>query len=302
MNSKERIISAINHREVDRIPRGEFWLEKDLIKKILNKKNITIEDEVHAYKMLNIDLRVIMFSYDVKIVDGYFNNITFFDFEKSDFDKLTLWKQKSDLFIMSGINGPFESLCASIGFKKLMYMIKKEPKTIINIVDKFTDFICKNIIFIIKYGADGILIADDIAYSESTYISRKNMQDLFLPCYKKIVSLLKTKNIPTFFHSDGNISSIIPDLVDIGFYGIHPLEKESKMDIVKIKNRFGEKLCLMGNLGMPLLIEGKEACVKNEVEHLTKEMGKNGGFILSSSTGILGKDISLKSLYIMAAI
>lgn len=302
MNSKERIIAAINHMKIDRIPRGEFWLEKDLIRKILNKENITIEDEVRAYKMLNIDLRVIMFSYDIKITDGCFNNIKFFNFEKSGFDKLILWKQKSDLFIMGGINGPFESLCTLMGFKELMYMIKKNPKTIINIVNNFTDFICKNIILIIKYGAEGILIADDIAYSETTYISRKNMQDLFLPCYKRVVSLLKEKNIPVFFHSDGNISSIIPDLADIGFSGIHPLEKECNMDIIKMKSEFGKSLCLMGNLGMALLVEGKEASIKNEVEHLKKMMGKSGGFILSSSAGILGKDISLKSLYIMATI
>lgn len=299
MNSKQRVMAAINHTKVDKIPKGELWLEGDLIKIILNKENITLEDEIEAYKMLNMDLRVIMLNYKCKIEDNDYSSIVFSGFEKLQLNILKEWHQKSDLFIMAGISGPFESLSFLLGFEKLMFMIKKNPNTLIKLIEKWTDFIIENLIDIINHGANGILIADDIAYNQSTYMSITHMQYLLFPFYKRVVSILKKRNIPVFFHCDGNITNIISHLIDIGFSGLHSLEKESNMDILNIKNQFGKDICLMGNISMSLLIEGKVLEIEKQVNSLIDEFGINGGFILGTSAGVLGAEIPIKSLYAM---
>lgn len=297
MNSRERVLAAIKHKEVDRIPRGELWLEDRLVEKLAAKKNVTFEDEINTYKMLNIDLRVVMINFNAEkaVVDA--ENIIFSNFKTADLDSLSKWVVQSDLFVMAGLNGPFESLCSILGFKKLMVMIHKEPENITDLFTKWADALCLNHLDIVDKGVGGILIADDLAYSQGTYLDLKDMRTILFPIYKKVVTLFKERNIPVFFHCDGNINNIISDLVDIGFSGLHSIEPEAGMDIVEIGKRYGKKICLMGNLSTPLLMEDDVSKVQNEILRLTRAFGKGGGFILGSSAGVLGDSILLKNLY-----
>ncbi len=120
----------------------------------------------------------------------------------------------------------------------------------------------KNIIETKSIGA--IAAVDDIAYSEGLMISSKIFKDNLFPWYKKMGRICRKNQIPFIYHSDGNIIEIIDDLIECGFTAIHPVE-EKAMKITEVHKKYKERLCLLGNIDMDVLIRSKPENVKKLV-------------------------------------
>ena len=71
-----------------------------------------------------------------------------------------------------------------------------------------------------------------------------------------------------FLHSCGNIGEILPDIVEVGFHILHPLQPEC-MDFAKAKLLFGEKLLLCATLSAQRIFPfGSPDDVRQEVRRL----------------------------------
>ena len=87
-------------------------------------------------------------------------------------------------------------------------------------------------------------------------------------------------------HSDGKLTPIVPNLLNAGFDGIHPIQPQC-MDIEDIKQEFGQKTCLLGNIDCSfLLVFGSEDEVRQNVKETIAKAGPGGGYIISSSNSI----------------
>jgi uroporphyrinogen decarboxylase len=56
MNSKERVLTAINHSQPDRIPL-DFWWSHEMLRRLLNHLELKNEDELQDY--LGSDIRCV---------------------------------------------------------------------------------------------------------------------------------------------------------------------------------------------------------------------------------------------------
>ena len=70
-------------------------------------------------------------------------------------------------------------------------------------------------------GADALVVADDLAGATGPLVSPDFALDALLPCYHHIALAVATEGIPTIFHSDGDIRSLMPALARAGFSAIH---------------------------------------------------------------------------------
>ena len=77
---------------------------------------------------------------------------------------------------------------------------------------------------------------DDHADTKSTWMSREQYQEFFLP-YQKIVANAIKK--PWVFHSDGNLLPILDDLLTLGMNGLHPIQPAA-MNIKEVKAKYGQ--------------------------------------------------------------
>ena len=104
-------------------------------------------------------------------------------------------------------------------------------------------------------GAHGIIIADDIAYQQSTYISPTFVEQHLLPVWREQTTFVRDMGVPVFFHSDGNLNTVLPYIAAAGFDGLQCVEPSAGMDLAEIKRTYGGDLCLMGNVDPALLSE-----------------------------------------------
>lgn len=132
---------------------------------------------------------------------------------------------------------------------------------------------------------DFMFFGDDMAYTAGMMISPEMTRELFFPWYRQYIQIARDAGKAIMFHSDGDIEPIIPDFIAAGLNGLNPIEPLA-MDIVKLKQQFGGKLALMGNIDVDLLSRG----TPEDVEALTKkrldELKSGGGYLLASSNSI----------------
>ena len=107
------------------------------------------------------------------------------------------------------------------------------------------------------------------------------------PGLARMVQEVKNRGALIFFHSDGNINSVLDDIAEVGFDGLHSMEPLAKMDIGSVKRKYGNRLCLLGNIDCSqTLCFSSVAKVAQETRHTIHEASHGGGHILSSSNSL----------------
>lgn len=139
-----------------------------------------------------------------------------------------------------------------------------------------------------KAGMDMIGFEGDITMQHSLLMGPDTWRAVDKPRLAKVIASCKQINpdIHVFIHSDGDISEIIPDLVEAGCDVIDPIQPEY-MDPIKIKKLYGDKITLhrCGSLQKTLPFGTSEDCRKEAIAYI-EQCGQNGGLILEASNTI----------------
>jgi hypothetical protein len=142
----------------------------------------------------------------------------------------------------------------------------------------------------LEMGVDGILAANDWCYRNGPMMSPEYFDRYMAPYLRELVDL--THSYDKFFvrHLDGNTYKILDSLVnkcDIDAY--HAIEPTAGMDIVKVKNMYGDKIAVIGNIDCgEILTNWTPDKIKEEVKRIIKSVSPGGGHIFGSSNGIHG--------------
>ena len=89
---------------------------------------------------------------------------------------------------------------------------------------------------------------------------------------------IQEHGIKVLIDSDGNIHEMIPWLIEAGFDGIYPLERQSGVDINLIREQYPDFL-MLGGYDKMVMSKG-EAQMRAEFERILPVM-KSGGYIAS---------------------
>lgn len=282
MTRIERILAATRFEQVDRMPKGEFYIDDGFITKLLGlKENVTFEDRVKACELCGLD--ALAFSPSFTQVD-----------KDKDWEGFRRWREETDFFIFAIIDGPFQGAAKLFSsFTDYLMAIAQRDPIIPELVAKA---VADNIALGLKAlasGANGVIIADDIAYRQGTFISPASLRNDFFPSLKDQVNVLQAQKTPIFFHADGNLLPVLSDLVDLGFNGLHSLDFSSLADIAKAKVISKKSLCLMGGYDLGWFGEENR---KERAHELLGVTSKGGGYIFGTSAGIIGTDLPVKEV------
>jgi uroporphyrinogen-III decarboxylase len=190
-----------------------------------------------------------------------------------------------EMAVIGRVGGTFERALLAVGPTRFFTYLYDDPKFIHRLLDRINDYWIKVGIREIEMGVDAILITDDLAYHSGPYLSPIHMEKFIWPTFKKRVNAFR--KVPIILHSDGNIMSLLNSLIKLEINGVHALEPTASMDIGKVKEHFGDKLVLLGNIDCGyLLTHGTEAEVIQTVKTTIAQAAPGGGYFLSTSNGV----------------
>ena len=136
------------------------------------------------------------------------------------------------------------------------------------------------------FSLGAVLNPDDIAHNTGLLIHPKYLRKYVFPWYKKIGDICRDKGLGFIFHSDGDCTEAMDDLVECGFHAYNPIQPNA-MDIDAVKQKWGDKLCLIGNLNLDsTLTLGSPQDVRAEVYERIRTIGPGGGYMVASSNSI----------------
>ena len=173
------------------------------------------------------------------------------------------------------------------GMENYMIELFENPEFIHRIAAMVTEYNLKQLEMLAAAGIDVLVVEDDIATTNSLLISPKHFMEFVNPYNKKLVARAHELGLKVVRHSDGNLWSIMDVLIDSGYDGINPLEPQAGMDLQKVKDAYGDKICLLGNIDCKeLLCSGTPDQVDAAVKHAIEVAAKGGGYILCDSNSL----------------
>lgn len=178
---------------------------------------------------------------------------------------------------------PLDVTIRSTGFERFCLSLYDNLSLVEAVLDWFANYAVANFRYLSTLSPDFIWVADDIAYKSGPFIRPYLFRKLITPRYRILAREIKC---PWIYHSDGNLLPIIDDLISLGMSALHPIQPKA-MNIFQVKRDYGKKIALVGNIDIDLLAEGGSEDVKEEVDRLVSELGKEGGYLLSSGNCIV---------------
>lgn len=163
----------------------------------------------------------------------------------------------------------------------------EEPMLAHEVLEKVNDFAVQLAKRAVRAGADIIMLGDDYAYNSGPMMSPKMYEEFILPRLKRVVQAVHDEGAFCIKHSDGNLWPILDMIISTGIDGINPLEPVAGMDIGEVKKKYGDRVCLIGNLDCgDLLSSAPVDQVVLGVKETIRKGAPGGGYIMMSSNTI----------------
>jgi uroporphyrinogen decarboxylase len=185
------------------------------------------------------------------------------------------------------MRGSFVRSWRLIGMENFMMNIYNNPDFIHAVARMMLEFNLTQLDLLVEAGLDVLVIEDDIASTNMPMISPEHFQTFVNFYNRQIVYKAHEKGLKVVRHSDGNLWPLMDILLESGYDGINPLEPQAGMEIKKVKEYCGDRICLLGNIDcIDLLPSGTPDQVELAVIQAIKAGAKGGGLIICSSNSL----------------
>lgn len=135
------------------------------------------------------------------------------------------------------------------------------------------------------------LYGDDYGTQERLLLHPQMWRELVKPRVKSLIRSIKGEfpHIKVQLHSCGSIVEIIPDLIEIGFDILNPVQPTPRMNHAGLKQNYGSKICFHGGVDIQeVLPRGSPSQVNQEVKRILSTLASdNTGYIFAMAHNIL---------------
>jgi len=311
-------LKTLGRETINYIPLAELGVHPKIKELFLSKRIICLEDEVNFWHKAGYDYIKLQPKADFNPMKiGIDNNVSYNDdgtifrkwasekngvisnykdFENyafpsiSDFEYANFEEVKTLLPEGMGVVGQYGDIFTMtwemMGFESFSIALFENEE----LVDILNNKLGELVLSMFEYFAqsdivDAIWYSDDIAYTNGLMVSPEILDKYFFPWLKKIGDLSKRYNKPLIYHSDGILFDVMDRIVECGVDAIHPIEPKA-MNLADVKNRYGKKLCLIGNIDVDQLSRGTIDEIRNNVYKNIEEAGFDGGYCVGSGNSI----------------
>jgi len=313
MNSRERQLATIRHEPVDRISVDAICVEN--VAEIANYLQI---EPSAVLDRLGIDGRIISAGYLGKVREPE-NGVYFSEWgtpstgdygayrfnpladadSVSDVEKYPYPDPSNYNFEATGdfakawgdkyaLRGPywrplFCQVCDLFGMEEAMVRMLTQPNIFEAVLDHVFEHIyefCKRLLDACGNYMPIFCLGDDFATQRGLMISPEQWRKFLKPRFAKLFELGKSRGKFVWFHSCGDITAILSDLIDIGVDVWETVQLHTlPMSAEELKREYGKHITFFGGINTQRLPFAKPEEIRAEVIDCIKILGKGGGYI-----------------------
>lgn len=191
----------------------------------------------------------------------------------------------------------FETAWQIRGMQEFLTDMAIHPDWCETLIEKLRRSNLAKIRYLTEGGVDVLRIGDDVGTQNGMMFSPESWRTLFKPVLAEYIALAKQLNpeVLIWYHSDGDIRAILPDLIEVGLDILNPVQPEC-MDPVELKREYGRDLSFWGTIGTQTVMPfGTPAEVRDTVRRMIDTVGKDGGLCLAP-THVLEPEVPVANI------
>jgi uroporphyrinogen decarboxylase len=136
------------------------------------------------------------------------------------------------------------------GMERFLVDTIESPALAAAIVGKAAGFTARLALESAAAGIDLLAFYDDAGSQSGLQVSPALWRSLVKPAWRRVLDAVRSRfpGAAFFFHSCGNITEILPDIVELGFHVLHPVQPEC-MDPAGVKAAWGSRIVPCATIG-----------------------------------------------------
>ena len=204
--------------------------------------------------------------------------------DSADFSRINAGCAVTNKFVLAGtLARPFEAMQFLRGTENLFVDIALNEPGFYELLSLLHKFFMREMRMWVETDVDGVQFMDDWGSQISLLISPEKWRAIFKPLYKEYCDILHASGKKVFFHSDGNITEIYPDLIEIGIDAVN--SQLFCMNIEEIGQKYAGKIAFWGEIDRQHILPfGSEQDVRSAVNRVASALLKKG-----APTGVIAQ-------------
>jgi uroporphyrinogen decarboxylase len=191
--------------------------------------------------------------------------------------------ENDSLAITSGVDGPFTRAWFLMGYEQMCYTLYDDPALLTALFRMATDYGKEAARLAVRSGCHAIWIGDDLGDSHSGFVNPTHFRRYYLPYLAELAEYIDSLGVPVLLHCCGHFSEYLQDIAQTRIAAIHPLQRTAGMDLRAIKEQYGQRFCIIGNIDSSRTLPfGTPTDVAAEVREAIDIAAPGGGYVLSS--------------------
>ncbi len=323
MNSRERVVAVLEHRQPDRVPLGELWIDPRTVDAILPGANGN--ELVDHLDMDMVTVTTMVYEdQDVEWIDrekGVFRDkwgalqicphggvpmpgkppriespedlASYTPPDPADPPvpgRIRKLKERypngEKAIVVVGESGWAPTVYLRGGLENVFLDLAMRPEFVKELIRVGVEYHCELFRMSIEAGADIVMLGDDYSDKNGPMMSPAQFEEIILPGDAAVVKSIKDAGGYCIKHADGDIRKIMDGLVGTGLDCLGPLEPVPGMELDGILKRYPGRISVMGNMEIDLLSRGSEQDVISATKRLLATVSAAGSHIMSSANTI----------------
>ena len=198
------------------------------------------------------------------------------------------WKT-ADKVVLGEVTMPFKKAWHLRGMENLLCDMLVNRDFVEHLYDQIYGFETERAVRLARAGVDCVAVVGDIAMEDRLLFQPRLFRELDVPRLRRMIRFVRQvkPDILFFYHSDGDISAVMDDLIDVGFDIINPSQPEC-MDPYEVKRRWGSRITMWGTISVrTTLPRGTPDSVRALVRERIARCGHDGGLVLAPANVIM---------------
>jgi hypothetical protein len=205
--------------------------------------------------------------------------------------------RSSDRYVLSANAArPFERLQFIRTMEQALIDLMEQPPELLDLLDRIHSHYKKEIEAWAQTEVDGIAFMDDWGTQNGLLVHPDSFRRFFKPMYREYAEIAHGYGKHLFMHSDGYITDIIPDLIEVGIDALN--SQIFCMGVEELGRRFKGRITFWGEIDRQhLLVHGTQEDIKRAVLLVHESLYAEGGVIAQCEFGLEANPDNVLAVY-----
>jgi uroporphyrinogen decarboxylase len=184
--------------------------------------------------------------------------------------------------------GIFEQPARTMGLESFLMALVSEPKFADRMMDQITEIYiesCNNYLSQVGCYLQVFTYWDDVCGQNGWLIAPDIYRKMIKPRQRRLVEAIKRRtDARIYYHSCGAVFDLIPDLIEVGFDILNPVQVSARgMDSRRLKEEYGKDITFWGGIDTQYVMPfGSPEEVAEEVKRRIDDLAPGGGFVFAT--------------------